>query len=700
MPTWLHEVLRRGLSVASHERFPSMDALLATLERGLARRRRVRAAVGGVLVACLGGTLVLGGALGRERPCDGLREAAMPAWTSAERRVVVEGIEASGLPESHRVREHVEARLDAYARAWTDARADACEATWVRREAGEQALARRMACLDERIAPMRAIVEQLAHAGPRAAAFAPSTVETLPSLAPCADVDALLRGPAPVPEALAADAAEIREHIARSWVAGTADDAGQGMDAAERAVAAAEPLTDAPVLRLEALRNRGHLRRTARRWAEARQDLELALELAERLDDDARAIDVLGDLVVLADEEGDASTARAWLTTLRGKLERLQPEAQRDALRWRLEAIVALRDHRLDQALSAATHAVGLQAGLEPPADVDHVEALLLLAEVRRQRGEHDTALAVLEQARTRAQDVGLLPLVANAHHRLGHAAYERGDLETARAELEAAMVVLRSFYPATSSASVRTLLLLALVLRLQGELDRAFEQASAAWAAIDERTSPALRGELANLLGSLHQSRGELDDALARYRDARATWSATPSVPRVELAMLDSNTADCLAAKGETAAALVLYDGALAVLSVDVPPDDPRRAYPLFGRGLALLEAQQRDAGIASLREALGLRDALARDPALATELRWALAQALRGDGHVPSKAFAHEAGALAREARGAFAGAGFTDRAAEIDAWLVQCGPACQPTPTNTASKPSNHLDEDHRP
>ena len=37
VPRWLLELLRRGLSVASHQRFGSMEALLAVIDRGLAR---------------------------------------------------------------------------------------------------------------------------------------------------------------------------------------------------------------------------------------------------------------------------------------------------------------------------------------------------------------------------------------------------------------------------------------------------------------------------------------------------------------------------------------------------------------------------------------------------------------------------------------------------------------------------------------
>lgn len=683
VPRWLHEALRRGLSVASHQRYPSMNALLLVLERGLARRRRIRgAALSVVLLAGLGGALTAGGVLQGEQPCDGLRQASMPGWTVDDRRAVGEAIEGSGLPDAALARERVQGGLDAYATAWAEARADACEATWVRREAGEQALTRRMACLDDRLAHVRATVSELSRPDALTAAHAAGAVERLPALEPCADVHALLRGPAPVPQAQAEQAAEIRDLIARSWAFGATGHDEHGTAAAERAVVAAEAVPEAPVLMLEALYNRGHLLRTVRRWPQARQDLETALELAERLEDSSRTVDVLGELVLLADQERDASTSSAWLAAIRGKLARFDDQPRRVALRWRLEGLVALRNDRLDEAVAATERAVEIYEGLEPKIDAEHVEALILLGACHRQRKDGDAAEQALSRARELAEAGGNLPLLALVQFRWGHLHYAQGDLEGAREHLQGALATYASFYPTSNAASLRPRLLLAQVLRLQGELPRALEHALLARDSLDDQVPPSIRGELAQLLGSLHQAQGEWDEAIARYREARAAWEDEPGSSRVELAMLDSNTADCLAAKGDATTALALYEHALAVLALDTKPDDPRRAYPLFGRGVVLSSMGEREAGVASLRGVLALQAALEQDPSLNAELRWELGRALRLHAHASDES-SREAGTLVREARVAFAGAGFTERVAEIDAWLEGCGSPCAPIP-----------------
>jgi tetratricopeptide (TPR) repeat protein/predicted Ser/Thr protein kinase len=636
VPRWLHEVLRRGLSVASHQRWPDMQTLCAALERGLARRRRIRgAAIGLVLVAGLGGSLAAAGLLTGERPCEGLREQEMPAWTEADRIAVSEALAAADPMAGAVVRQAVEARLEAHAHAWTEARAEACEATWVRHEAGEQLFARRKACLDERAVHMRAVVDQLARADARTAAFASEAVERLPALEACTDEEALLDDPAPIPEALAEEAAEVQALVARSWALGalgaTGDDA-HGLEAADRAVAEAEPLADAPTLRLDALHNRGHLLRMARRWQEARHDLEAALELAERIGDSPRSIDVLIELVRLADGEDDASAAMAWLGALRGKLARLEDQPRRVAQRWWLEGLVALRDDRLDEALGAAERAVHEYEQLDPPVVGERVQALVLLGDVLRDRDDHARARDAYEAAQALAEAGGQLPLVAHALFRRGHLHYLEGRPDLARPFLERSLALRDTFYGPAAAASIRTRILLATTFYLEGMVPQAIEQISLARRSLDDRVPLPMRGELLELAGGLHRARLEWDEAIASYREARIAWQSVPSPNLVDLAMIDSNIADCQAAKGEHRTASALYDVAIATLD-GVAPTDPQRAYPLLGRGRLRLELGDHEGAARDLRAAQALLRELPPDPPRDAELQRTLERALRPD-------------------------------------------------------------------
>jgi tetratricopeptide (TPR) repeat protein len=683
VPKWLFEVLRRGLSVAGHQRYADMDALLAALDRGLARRRRLRVAgLGIVLATGLGGALAMGGMLQGERPCDGLREQAMPAWTDYDRRAVGAAIEAAELPEGTSVHEQVEERLDAYAHAWSEARAEACEATWVRREAGEQALARRMACLDERVVHVRAVVEQLADADARTAAFGPAAVDALPPLAPCADVEELLRGPAPVPEALADEAVAIRELVARSWASGATGDDSRGMEAADRAVEAAELLGDAPVLRLEALQNRGHLLRAARRWGEARRDLEAALALAEQSENDARAIDVLAELVFVAGESDDPSVAAAWLAVAVGKLARFEDDPRRAAQRERLEGVVASVTDHLDEAVAAARRAVLLYDALEPRAEGEQIEALLLLGDSYRKRGDLADARVAYVRAQAIAEEGGYLPPLALSLYKLAHLHYLEGHPEAAEPLLERSLALRDAFFGTLSAASIRSRLLLSVVLQIRNARPAAMAQAELARRSFDDGVPAQLRGEVLKQLGRLHRGQRQWREAIDSYREARRAWESVAVPNRVELALLDVDTADCLVMEGEVEVARELYDDAMRLFEAETAPDDPRRAYPLHARGQLLLHLGEREAGIASLRAALELREALARDPSLHAELSWTLGQALGPD--------LEEALTLATAARETFARIGWPERVAEIDAWLTRpSSPRQRPSRTPTTGR-----------
>ncbi|WP_266215879.1 protein kinase domain-containing protein [Paraliomyxa miuraensis] len=687
VPKWLYEVLRRGLSVAIHQRYPSMEALLAALERGLARRRRVRTvAASATVMAGLGVVLYASGVFQGEQPCEGLRDASMPAWSAEQRHMVGTAIERSGLPDAARTRERVEEHLDAYASAWVEARVDACEATWVRHEAGEQALARRMACLADRLTYVQATVEELSLADARVAAHAVGALEEIPSLEPCADAEALLRGPAPVPSEHAEQAAKIHELIARSWAIGATGHDERGMDAAEHAVEAAEAIPEAPGLRLEARFNRGHLLREMRQWARARQDLESALELAEALGDSMRAIETLNELVRAAVADDDASAASAWLAAIRGKLARLDHQP-RMAARHRLqEAMVALVNERLDDALEMAEQAVRMHETLEQRGDTAHAEALMTLGEIYIQRNELDRAHETFEQVRRMSDESGNLPQLAISLQDLAYLEYAGGRFPEARTLVETALATYATFDRAGDKAMLRPRLLLAQIHRMEGKLDAAVEQALLVQRDVDEHVSPQIRGEAANLLGALYQTREDPARALVHYREAREAYEGVRAPNRVDLAMIDSNMADCLAASGEHALALTLYDQSLAVLTVDTAPDDPRRAYPLFGRGKVRLELGERAAGIADLRKVLALTSALEQDPSLGAGLRWTLGQALRVEGAAPSEEDSREAGRLVRQARDAYAGAGFTEFVADLDAWLDACGRPCAPLPEQT--------------
>jgi tetratricopeptide (TPR) repeat protein len=142
VPGWLREVLLRGLRREADQRWPSMNALLAELEKqpAVASRRRFVAAaatkLAGIWEAPQG-----------ERPLETIAKAQMR-----------EAFLATGKTYAAKAWEGACQLLDRYARRWSDLYVEACEATHVRGEQSAEVLDLRMACLREGLQDLEALI--------------------------------------------------------------------------------------------------------------------------------------------------------------------------------------------------------------------------------------------------------------------------------------------------------------------------------------------------------------------------------------------------------------------------------------------------------------------------------------------------------------------------------------------------------------
>ncbi len=197
VPGWLRRVLLRGLSVAPDARWPSMDALVAALARDPARnRRRAGLAVAALALATLSSLTLVRAARRPALLCQGgpARLASLwePATAAHPRRDALRAaFLASGAPAAGEVWDRVAALLDRYGARWLSMYRDACEATHLRGEQSSATLDLRMACLDERRTAMGALTEVLMTADRVVVGSAVNSVNALPGLERCADVQEL-----------------------------------------------------------------------------------------------------------------------------------------------------------------------------------------------------------------------------------------------------------------------------------------------------------------------------------------------------------------------------------------------------------------------------------------------------------------------------------------------------------------------------
>ncbi|MEZ4450665.1 MAG: serine/threonine-protein kinase [Nannocystaceae bacterium] len=191
VPPQLLPILRRGLAVDPERRYPSMHALLASLERTLAPRRRPFLALMGACVAVAAVALPL--SLGRAEPGDpcaaGAREVA-GVWDPEVADEAREAVLATGLPHAVDTWTRVEPRLDAYADALVAKRAEVC-GLYDDGKSSLRLFELESACLDQRRASLGALVDILRDADAEVVARAAAASASLPAVDGCGDVAAL-----------------------------------------------------------------------------------------------------------------------------------------------------------------------------------------------------------------------------------------------------------------------------------------------------------------------------------------------------------------------------------------------------------------------------------------------------------------------------------------------------------------------------
>ena len=206
VPARFRRLLERGLSRSPDDRFPSMNELLAELEKDPLQPYK-RAGIALAAIAAIG--VGAFGYVRQDEPsgpsCGSAREQLSGVWDEERRDAVESAILADGRAFAPDTWNKVQARLDAYADEWVQMHNDSCEATHKRGEQSEEMLDRRTHCLRERLSEMGNVTEVLAHADPTVVERAVTMVGRLGSIDACGDVARLQREQLPEdPKRLAA----------------------------------------------------------------------------------------------------------------------------------------------------------------------------------------------------------------------------------------------------------------------------------------------------------------------------------------------------------------------------------------------------------------------------------------------------------------------------------------------------------------
>lgn len=212
VPSRLHGVLVRGLQTEPEARYASMDELLADLEDPVPGARR-----GWLVAAALVMVLVVAavGLRPQAVECEASGDHLEAIWNDVRRDSLAQLFTAAGAAESW---QQVVSTVDAKVGSLRSMYSEACEATHVRGEQSIDLLDRRMACLDDRRRSTDALLRLFEQGRPEIVNKAAESVGGLPSVAACADRQALADlAPPPPTDAAQAAVTAVRERLADAF---------------------------------------------------------------------------------------------------------------------------------------------------------------------------------------------------------------------------------------------------------------------------------------------------------------------------------------------------------------------------------------------------------------------------------------------------------------------------------------------------
>ncbi|WP_224243203.1 tetratricopeptide repeat protein [Hyalangium gracile] len=724
VPGAVRDALLRGLALEPNSRHLSMDALLARLESG-SRVRRWRWAAAALAAGVVAST-ALGFALARgdaTRVCTGLEARLEGTWDTARRARLEQRFRQGALSSPGDTFESTVRALDAYAQALVAQERQSCEDTRVRQAQSERLMDLRAACLDGRRQALRVLVELLETGEREALTRAPEAARQLPSLAACADRDALARVD-PLPQAPEArrQLAALSQELDGLRVQGAAGFHARALPRLEEVVAELRGLGHRPTL-ARALLLLGELRGTAGSFAPAREVLEEAVRVAEAGHDDETAAHAWNRLLYTETEGmGLVKEAERTARMAEAALERLGPEASLElaAELHRVRSSLSYKQGEYARALADASQALALLERARGPRDVALADMLIGMglalnalgryAEAERHHGralalvetvyglEHPLRAAHLNNVATAlrlqgkvaeavaryGEALALGERLLGAEHsstsmirvNLGDALARQGQLAEALPHYERALASLRKAGDGGRLRVANVLLSLGnaqVDLGQHGQAEASYREALA----IQEAQLGPRHPDVAlsrNNLGWVAMDAGRLEEARAHFEAARALWEATlgPNHPKVASALYNLGEVELHLRRVKPA--LAHLRRALEVREQALGAEHPRVAQTLGLLGEALVEGGQLREAREPLERAVALSARVELAPPERARARFALARVLW-----PTSGERPRALALAREAQEAYArGApAYTARAREVQAWLEAHGP-----------------------
>ena len=670
VPNWLRAVVLRGLAIDPQDRFPSMDALLAELQRDPPETRRpwltvaVTLGVGSVMVGAYLSSLPP-----ELDPCEAQAVTLEERWGAPQREAVRNAFSNTGLPYADTSGQSTIRLVDAWSERWAGEWMGQCQAATPESEA-ELASLPALRCLDVQRNDFNALVEQLAEADEGTVSRALVAATALPDPARCADVELELaisdREP-PSSSDSRQRLASLRELVAQARVQLQTGAPSEAARLAEPLLGSAKALQD-PGLE-----------------AEAGLVVARALDMQDEPQGAERRLREV--IVQAASGRRPGLEAEAWVELVRivGERMGLHAEGHRVALAAEAAIVRAHDPPALRVRLTMARVALQLEQGryedareqleemLERLAEREEPVSELVMADLLQDLGVALDGLGLFEDAREvyeqalakREQILGAQhPQVGATLARLGGAMLGADMQLQADATFVRARWILDPAHATDEQGALPSPTMtrwqrreLASVLDRQGLLERTQEELESAEELhrraleIAEDTLGANHRDLGyplTNLGLVLTEQGRPLDGLTHLRRALEIWQAELDESHPDLGTVHLDLANALSSLDQHMEARDHYQQALTIWEVALPEDHPLIAYALTGIGRSDLALDAPQNAIDSLERAHEIRDHEDEDQLNLAETKLVLGQALWAAGRDPMRAQD-----LARQAR-----------------------------------------------
>lgn len=563
VPAPVRRIAERGLSRTPEGRPPSMEVVLAELERA-ARPSRGRAfLVGGITVVGLGVGLAW---WPRAEPCLDAAHAIEERWDPTRREAVSRALHGLDVPDADLLARTAVAELDAYAVSWTTVRMNACRAAAT---TPPDLVDARTRCLERGLSELGGLVDMLGEADVALAAGTLRAIERLPLPTTCDDPQYLLSEvPPPSDPAIARQVAALREQLAEVATLRSTGEREEALREAVRVHTEAAALGYAPLTTEAELVWALCLEATGESAA-AREHARAAYFAAQEAGLDGLAAASAVALVTALTWSNDFEGAREWQAHAEAALAR-SPSPERAISMEVASGHLARRTGDYPEAQRRFEAAREHADELFGAGSLEVADAELELAKLARVRGEVEVAKEILDGARERfVRHLGPAhPRIADIEVSYGNIAVIAGDWAAAERHARRAIEIIESWFgPGTPSAiSARSDLANALVAL--GRPGEAIEVLQGAVATLDAQPEPddyELSGVLNDLGGAL-AGVGRYEEAIAALTRALSLAERVLGGDQVDFAVSMMNLAIVRASAGELAGAVKDFERAAEI--------------------------------------------------------------------------------------------------------------------------------------